>query len=54
MNKKHWITLHPGGGPDRQFVEDLVTESYLLVIEQNLPKSEWPVDPHSFGQAAQR
>ncbi|WJY64252.1 hypothetical protein CATRI_11005 [Corynebacterium atrinae] len=50
MNKKHWITLHPGGDLDRQFVEDLVTESYLLVIERNLPKSRWPVDPATFGR----
>lgn len=50
MNKKHWITLHPGGELDRQLVEDLVTESYLLVIEKNLPKSQWPVDPKTFGQ----
>lgn len=52
MNKKHWITLHSSVGLDRQFVEDLVTESYLLVIEQNVPKREWPVDPQSFGQIA--
>lgn len=50
MNKKHWITLHPGGELDRQLVEDLVTESFLLVIEKNLPKSQWPVDPKTFGQ----
>ncbi|GAA1711272.1 hypothetical protein [Propioniferax innocua] len=35
---------------DAQIVADLVTESYLLVIERNLPRSEWPVDPGSFGQ----
>lgn len=54
MNKKHWITLHPGADLGRQLVEDLVTESYLLVIEQNVPKSEWPLDPQSFGQVAQQ
>jgi len=54
MNKKHWITLHPGGNLDRQLVEDLVTESYLLVIERNVPKSQWPVNPETFGTAAQR
>lgn len=48
MNKRHWITLHPGGDLDRQLVEDLVTESYLLVIERNLPRSQWPVDPRTF------
>lgn len=50
MNKMHWITLHPGGDLDPQLVEDLVTESYLLVIERNLPKSTWPVDPATFGR----
>lgn len=54
MNKKHWITLHPGGNLDRQLVEDLVTESYLLVIERNVPKSQWPVNPETFGTTAQR
>ncbi|WIY83554.1 MmcQ/YjbR family DNA-binding protein [Propionimicrobium sp. PCR01-08-3] len=49
MNKKHWITLTPGGDIDPRFVDDLVTESYLLVVE-NLPKSERPVDPDTFGQ----
>ena len=52
MNKKHWITVHPGGDLDRQAVEDLVTESYLLVIEKNVPRTQWPVNPQTFGQAA--
>ncbi|WP_262107513.1 MmcQ/YjbR family DNA-binding protein [Arthrobacter sp. Marseille-P9274] len=51
MNKRHWITLNPGGKFDKQLVEDLVTESYLLVVEQNLPRREQPVDPNTFGQA---
>ena len=50
MNKEHWITLHPGGNLDSEFVEDLVTESYLLVIEKSLPKARWPVDPFTYGQ----
>ena len=48
MNKKHWITLHPGGELDVAFVDDLVTESYLLVVEK-LPKKQQPVDPRIFG-----
>ncbi|WP_431030810.1 MmcQ/YjbR family DNA-binding protein [Plantibacter sp. RU18] len=51
MNKKHWITLHPSGGLQRQLIEDLVTESYLLVVE-NLPHAKRPVDPSTFGQDA--
>lgn len=37
MNKKHWITLLPHGGLDVSLIDDLVTESYLLVVEK-LPK----------------
>jgi predicted DNA-binding protein (MmcQ/YjbR family) len=51
MNKQHWITLHPGGTLPKTLVEDLVTESYLLVIE-NLPLAKRPVDPATFGQTA--
>ncbi|MEU4015379.1 MmcQ/YjbR family DNA-binding protein [Microbacterium sp. NPDC028030] len=50
MNKKHWITLHPGGGLDADLIRELVTESYLLVLENSVPKSQWPVDPRTFGQ----
>ncbi|MEC5198425.1 putative DNA-binding protein (MmcQ/YjbR family) [Arthrobacter sp. PL16] len=49
MNKKHWITLHPNGRIEATLVEDLVTESYLLVLEK-LPKNQQPVDPTTFGQ----
>jgi predicted DNA-binding protein (MmcQ/YjbR family) len=46
-DKKHWITLHPGGDIDADLVDDLVTESYLLVVE-GLPKQQRPVDPETF------
>ncbi|MFV0632538.1 MmcQ/YjbR family DNA-binding protein [Demequina sp.] len=49
MNKKHWISLHGGGSLDEEFVRDLVTESYLLVVA-GLPKRDRPVDPDTFGQ----
>ena len=52
MSKKHWITLHPGGNLQKHLVEDLVTESYLLVVE-NLPRAERPVDPATFGRTEQ-
>jgi predicted DNA-binding protein (MmcQ/YjbR family) len=52
MNKQHWITLHPGGNLQKQLVEDLVTESYLLVVE-NLPRAGRPVDPATFGRTEQ-
>jgi predicted DNA-binding protein (MmcQ/YjbR family) len=52
MNKQHWITLHPSGNLQKQLVEDLVTESYLLVRE-NLPRAERPVNPATFGRTEQ-
>jgi predicted DNA-binding protein (MmcQ/YjbR family) len=48
MNKQHWITLHPGGELDTGIVDELVTESYLQVLEHSVPKSQWPVDPATF------
>ncbi|WP_172653053.1 MmcQ/YjbR family DNA-binding protein [Rhodococcus opacus] len=48
MNKRHWITLSPGESIDEALVDELVTESYLLVVE-NLPRTERPVDPKTFG-----
>jgi predicted DNA-binding protein (MmcQ/YjbR family) len=49
MNKKHGITLSEGKDIDALLVDDLVTESYLLVVEK-LPKAQQPVDPSRFGQ----
>ncbi|CAH0230005.1 MmcQ/YjbR family DNA-binding protein [Microbacterium foliorum] len=52
MNKKHWITLVAGGGSlEEELVRELVTESYLLVVEK-LPKAQRPVDPQLFGRPA--
>ena len=51
MNKKHWITLESGGSIDEKLVEELVTESYRLVVG-NLPRSDRPVDPAAYGTAA--
>ncbi|OLR93236.1 MmcQ/YjbR family DNA-binding protein [Actinokineospora bangkokensis] len=44
MNKRHWITLNPGGTLTEDLVEDLVTDSYLLVV-RTLPKAQRPIDP---------
>ena len=52
MNKRHWITLRPGGQLQKRLVEELVTESYLLVVE-NLPRAGRPVDPATFGGTGQ-
>jgi predicted DNA-binding protein (MmcQ/YjbR family) len=50
MNKKHWITLMPGPSLEPELVDELVTESYLLVVEK-LPRARRPVDPAHFGRA---
>ena len=47
MNKRHWITLEPGGDLGGEMIRELVTESYLLVVE-GLPRAKRPVDPTSF------
>ena len=49
MNKRHWITIRPGGAVDAGLLIDLVTESYLLVVE-GLPRWRQPVNPRTFGQ----
>ena len=51
MNKKHWITLEGGHAIDKKLVKELVTESYLLVVD-HLPKSQQPVDPHTYSRRA--
>lgn len=52
MNKRHWITLRPGGNLHERHVDELVTESYRLVVE-NLPKAKQPVNPVTFGKIDQ-
>ena len=49
MNKRHWITLHPDGSLEAEQVDELVTESYALVVA-GLPKPQQPVDPETFGR----
>ncbi|MDN5582540.1 MAG: MmcQ/YjbR family DNA-binding protein [Corynebacterium sp.] len=52
MNKRHWITLKPGNGEglEEDLVRELVTESYRLVVANNLPRKRWPIDPETFGK----
>lgn len=44
MDKRHWITLAPGDGLDETMVEDLVANSYDLVVA-GLPRSRRPLGP---------
>ncbi|WP_223626928.1 MmcQ/YjbR family DNA-binding protein [Microbacterium sp. EST19A] len=53
MNKKHWITVNPSEDLEPELIEDLVTDSYLLVVA-NLPRAKRPVDPATFGQDGRR
>lgn len=48
MNKRHWITLAPGDSIEAKLVEELVTESYRLVL-YTLPRSDRPMDPETIG-----
>lgn len=48
MNKRHWVTLAPGDSIDAKLVEELVTESYRLVLD-TLPRSRRPIDPKTIG-----
>ena len=47
MNKKHWISVAPASNITATLVDELVTESYLLVVEK-LPRAIRPVDPDTF------
>ena len=47
MNKRHWITLHSGGALRKKIVDDLVTDSYLLVVG-SLSRANRPIDPETF------
>lgn len=49
MNKRHWISVRAGAGIDAALVDDLVTDSYLLVVSR-LARAQQPVDPRSFGR----
>ncbi|MBP1325554.1 putative DNA-binding protein (MmcQ/YjbR family) [Leucobacter exalbidus] len=50
MNKRHWITVRAGTTLDLELFLDLVTESYLLVLE-TLPRAVRPVNPETFGRS---
>lgn len=47
MSKRHWITLEGGDGLSEKLVRELVTDSYLLVVD-GLPRAKRPVDPRTF------
>lgn len=49
MNKKHWITVDPNDELPQGLLSDLITDSYLLVVD-TLPRGRRPVDPDTYGR----
>ena len=47
MNKRHWVSVYPHAELHQQLIEELVTDSYRLVVEK-LPRGQRPIDA-SFG-----
>ena len=46
MNKKHWVSVYPHAELHQQLIEELVTDSYRLVVEK-LPRAQRPIDSSS-------
>ena len=47
MNKRHWVSVYPHAELHKQLIEELVTDSYRLVVEK-LARAQRPIDT-SFG-----
>ena len=47
MNKRHWVSVYSHAELHQQLIEELVTDSYRLVVEK-LPRGQRPIDA-SFG-----
>lgn len=47
MNKRHWVSVYPHAELHQQLIEELVTDSYRLVVEK-LARAQRPIDT-SFG-----
>ncbi|MCG7461975.1 MmcQ/YjbR family DNA-binding protein [Corynebacterium tuberculostearicum] len=48
MNKRHWVSVYPHADLHQRLIEELVTDSYRMVVEK-LPKTQCPIDPTSLG-----
>lgn len=42
MNKRHWVSVYPHAELQQQLIEELVTDSYRLVVEE-LPRGQRPI-----------
>ncbi|MFD5215464.1 MmcQ/YjbR family DNA-binding protein [Microbacterium sp. NPDC058345] len=47
MNKQHWVSVHPGEQVPTEVLDELVVESYRLVVG-GLRRDLRPVDPATF------
>jgi predicted DNA-binding protein (MmcQ/YjbR family) len=43
MNKRHWLTIRAGDAVTRELVDELVRNSYELVVD-GLPRTQRPTD----------
>lgn len=48
MNKRHWVSVYPHADLHQRLIEELVTDSYRMVVEK-LPKTQCPIDATSLG-----
>ncbi|HJF13381.1 MAG TPA: MmcQ/YjbR family DNA-binding protein [Enteractinococcus helveticum] len=52
MNKRHWISLATGTSNHPGLFQELLTDSYRLVVAR-LPRVQRPIDPETFGTSPQ-
>lgn len=52
MNKRHWISLATGTSNHPGLIQELITDSYRLVVA-GLPRALRPIDPDTFGTLPQ-
>jgi predicted DNA-binding protein (MmcQ/YjbR family) len=54
MNKRHWLTIRAGAAVTRELVDELVRNSYELVVD-GLPKTKRPTEARqSHGELGRR
>lgn len=52
MNKRHWISLATGTSNHPGLIQELITDSYRLVVA-GLPRALRPIDLDTFGTTPQ-
>jgi len=51
MNKRHWLTIRAGAAVTREIVDELVCNSYALVVD-GLPRTKRPTDAEAVAPRA--